>query len=81
MVLTLVCGGEQVGNTPMHMAVASQSLQMVRVLDNYGADARLKNIDGISAIDVALSEDIRDIKLHYMANNKYKNENFTARMS
>jgi len=40
---------------------------MVRLLDNYGADARVKNEDGMSAIDVAISEDIRDIKLHYMS--------------
>ena len=51
----------------MHMAVAQQSLAMVRVLDTYGADARLKNMDDISSIDVAISENIRDIKLHYMS--------------
>ena len=55
------------GNTPMHMAVAQQSLPMVRVLDTYGSDARTKNMDEVSAIDVALSEDIRDIKLHFMS--------------
>ena len=63
----------------MHLAVASQSLQMVRTLDNYGADARLKNVDDVSAIDIAISENIRDVKLHFMANNKYKSENFAAR--
>jgi len=51
----------------MHMAVAQQSLAMVRVLDNYGADARIKNMDDISAIDVAISENIRDVKLHFMS--------------
>jgi len=51
----------------MHMAVAQQSLTMVRILDNYGADAKIKNMDDISAIDVAISENIRDIKLHFMS--------------
>ena len=63
----------------MHMAVAQQSLPMVRLLDNYGANARIKNMDDISAIDVAISEDIRDIKLHFMSQSKYKNFNFAAR--
>ena len=58
---------DNMGNTPMHMAVAQQSLPMVRVLDTYGSDARTKNMDEVSAIDVALSEDIRDIKLHFMS--------------
>jgi hypothetical protein len=49
------------------MAVAQQSLAMVRILDNYGADAKIKNMDDISAIDVAISENIRDIKLHFMS--------------
>ena len=40
---------------------------MVRVLDNYGADAKIKNMDDISAIDVAISENIRDVKLHFMS--------------
>lgn len=70
---------DSLGNTPMHMAVAQQSLAMVRVLDNYGADARIKNMDDISAIDVSITENIRDVKLHYMANNKYKRHNFSAR--
>jgi len=52
---------------------------MVRILDNYGADARHKNVDDISAIDVAISEDIRDIKLHFMSQSKYRSFNFSAR--
>lgn len=65
----------------MHMAVAQQSLAMVRTLDTYGADARLANMDGVSAIDVAITQNIRDIKLHFMANNKYKRVDFSARVA
>ena len=61
----------------MHIAVASRSIQMVRALDNAGADARLRNIDGVSAIDVAVTENIRDIKLHFMQNARYQNEKFS----
>ena len=53
---------------------------MVRVLDNYGADARIQNMDDVSAIDVAISEDIRDLKLHFMSQSKYRSQNFSARI-
>ena len=72
---------DEQGNTPMHMAVAQQSVAMVRTLDQYGADARIKNKDGVSAIDVAITQDIRDIKLHFMSNNKYRKESFSARVT
>ena len=67
---------DNVGNTALHMAVAQQSLPMVRILDKYGADGRIKNIDEISALDMAISEDIRDIKLFMMGRSQYKNYNF-----
>ena len=54
------------GNTPMHFAVAAKNLSMVRMLDDYGANATHKNVDGICPIDVALTEDMKDIKLHFI---------------
>ena len=62
----------QIGNTPMHFAVMSNNLSIVRILDEYNADATIKNDQGICSIDVALSQDLRDIKLHFMAQQKYK---------
>lgn len=53
-------------NTPMHFAVAAKNLSMVRMLDEYGANATMKNIDGICPIDVSITEDLRDIKLHFI---------------
>lgn len=60
----------------MHLAVASKNLSLVRLLDSYNADGRLMNMDGVSAIDIALNEDFRDIKLHFMSQSKYRNVNF-----
>lgn len=51
----------------MHFAVASQNLSIARMLDEYNADATIKNDDGICPIDIALSEDMKDIKLHFMS--------------
>jgi ankyrin repeat protein len=34
-----------VGNTPMHLAVSLRNLSLVRLLDDYFADATIKNID------------------------------------
>ena len=51
----------------MHFAVAAKNLSMVRMLDDYGANATNRNQDGICPIDVAITEDMRDIKLHFIA--------------
>ena len=58
------------------MAVAQQSLPMVRILDKYGADGRIKNIDEVCPLDIAVSENIRDIKLFMMGRSSYKSYNF-----
>ncbi len=51
------------------------------MLDDYNGDARILNNDGISAIDIALTEEIKDVKLHFMSKQKYKNYDFgTAAM-
>ena len=54
------------GNTPMHFAVAAKNLSMVRMLDEYGANATIPNVDGICAIDVSITEDLKDIKMHFI---------------
>jgi hypothetical protein len=62
----------------MHFAVASKNLSIVRMLDEFNADARLKNDDGICPIDIALTEDMRDIKLHFLSQQKYKDFDFSG---
>ena len=62
----------------MHFAVAAKNLSMCRMLDDYGANAIHKNADGICAIDVSITEDLRDIKLHFLSQSKYKNFDFTG---
>ena len=51
---------------------------MVRMLDEYGGDATIKNDAEICPIDVAITENMRDIKLHFMAQQKYKNYDFSG---
>ena len=58
------------------MAVALGHVHMVRILDEAGADARIKNVDDISAIDVSVTEEIRDVKLHFMQQKKYQGYKF-----
>ena len=57
---------DSLGNTPMHFAVAAKNLSMVRMLDDYAANATHKNVDGICPIDVSITEDLKDIKLHFI---------------
>ena len=65
----------------MHFAVAAKNLSMVRMLDEYGANATNKNVDGICAIDVSITEDMRDIKLHFLGQQKYRNFDFSGETS
>ncbi|CDW79760.1 ankyrin repeat protein [Stylonychia lemnae] len=67
---------DSAGNTPMHFAVMAQNLSMVRMLDEYNADAQIKNLEEICPIDIAISQDLRDIKLHFMAQTKYRSFDF-----
>ena len=62
----------------MHFAVAAANLSIVRMLDEYNADATIANDDGICPIDISLTEDLKDIKLHFMAQQKYKNYDFSV---
>ena len=70
---------DNTGNTPMHMAVAQRNVAMVRLLDTYNADARIPNMDGVSAIDIAITEDIKDVKLHFMSQTKYSGHSFATK--
>lgn len=62
----------------MHFAVQAKNLSVVRVLDEFGASATQKNNDGICPIDIALTEELKDIKLHFMAQQKYRNYDFSG---
>ena len=66
----------QIGNTPMHFAVQSKSLSIVRLLDQHNGNGQAKNQDGVSPIDLCITEDIRDIKLHFMSQSKYRTVSF-----
>lgn len=62
----------------MHYAVMQGNLSVVRMLDEYGADATIKDQMEISAIDYAITENKREIKLHFMGQQKYKNFDFSG---
>ena len=51
---------------------------MVKVLDEYGADATKRNMDDICAIDISITEDIKDIKFHFTGLSQYRNFDFTG---
>ena len=61
----------------MHHAVLAKNLSMVRLLDDYDCDARIKNNAQMSAIDLTITENIKDIKIHFMSQQKYSSESFS----
>mmetsp|Transcript_2997 Transcript_2997/g.5069 ORF Transcript_2997/g.5069 Transcript_2997/m.5069 type:complete len:91 (-) Transcript_2997:25-297(-) len=48
------------------------------MLDEFGANATIKNSDDVSAIDMALLDDLKDIKAHFMRSLKYSKYDFTG---
>ena len=44
----------------MHFAVAADSLPLVKLLDDYGADATIKNLEEECAIDIAQRDDLKE---------------------
>ncbi|TNV78094.1 hypothetical protein FGO68_gene14558 [Halteria grandinella] len=67
---------DTIGNNSMHFAVMVENLPIVKLLDDFGCDASVKNDSEMCAIDVAQNEGNKDIMLHFMAQQKYKNFNF-----
>ena len=61
----------------MHHAVLAKKMNLVRLLEEYDGDARIKNSAEMSPIDLTLIENIKDIKLLFMSSSKYANETFT----
>jgi ankyrin repeat protein len=59
------------GNTPMHLAVATRNLQLVRLLEENFGNADIKNIDGVTAYDIAITENLQEIKLFFISQAKY----------
>lgn len=53
--------------TPLHYAVISMSLPVVKVLVSGGADINLKNFDNISALDFAFKLNLTAI-VSYLKN-------------
>ena len=53
------------GNTPMHYAVFNESAKAVRLLDEMGGNAAIKNLDDVCPIETSIIEDIRDIKMYF----------------
>ena len=59
------------GNTAMHFAVANQNLRIVKTLEEFGANATLRNDDDICPIDTSITEDFKDIKMFFTSLSKY----------
>ena len=55
------------GNSGMHFAVAVLNLQMVKMLDDHGADATIKNNDDLCPIEVAENDELKEIVTHFMS--------------
>ncbi len=53
------------GNTPLHDAVIRNSLPVVKLLINSGADYKIKNINRLTAVDIANRESKHEISDYF----------------
>jgi ankyrin repeat protein len=49
------------------MAVATENISIVKLLDENGADATIQNEDGACPIDIAITDNLKDIVLYFMS--------------
>ena len=66
------------GNTPLHLAVTKGNFKLVKMLEEFGADALAKNQDQMCPIDISIVEDKKDIKMYFMRSSKYSNFDFSG---
>jgi ankyrin repeat protein len=58
---------DSMGNTALHLAVANQNLRIVKSLEEFGGNATIRNDDDVCAIDTAITEDLKEIKMWFLS--------------
>lgn len=56
-----------VGNNAIIFATMFDNLELVKLLDQFGADATVQNDNGVCAIELAQRENKKEILLHFMS--------------
>jgi len=64
---------DHLGNTPLIYATEVKNLEMLRLLDEHGADGNKKNYEGLDAYYLGINSDDKDIRFFYLGNSKYRN--------
>ena len=63
---------DHLGNTPLIYATEVKNLEILRILDEYGASGDMKNYEGLNAYYIGVNSDNKDIKFFYLGNPKYR---------
>ena len=67
----------------MHQAVRNNNLELVKLLDSLYGDAKIKNKNFVSAIDLVVDEDkeyrdlMRELRHYFKAQPKYRDIDFS----
>lgn len=62
---------DKFGNTPLHFAVFNKDIELCRALEEHGCDARIKNKDGLSSIDICYGDKDQTMINYFKSLNKY----------
>lgn len=66
---------DYLGNTPIMYATENGNLEIIKTLISYDADALKKNQEGLNAIQIAIHQGNRNVKMYYLGLEKYKHLN------
>ena len=53
-------------------------MRIVKSLEEFGGNATIRNEDDVCAIDTAITEDFKEIKMWFLSQSKYKTFDFTG---
>lgn len=66
------------GNTPYHFAVLNGSTALVHALEEYNGNAMIKNNNEVTAIDLSVEQNHKELRLYFRGNAKYKDYDYAA---
>ena len=68
---------DYLGNTPLHYAVENDNEETIKMLHEHGADANLKNLEGLDAYSIAFYSNKENAKKFFLGCFQYRSRNFT----
>jgi ankyrin repeat protein len=77
----IVNSKDYLGNTPLTYAVENDNVEIIRVLDEHGGDANIKNLEGLDPYSIAFYNEKNNARKFFLGNINYRMRNFNNNIS